>query len=159
MKQALLGLAAACGLLCSAASLSAEEFRGTVTAVFDGDTVKVTRPGHGAEKVRLIGIDCPESAQPYGPEAKAYTEDLALGQIVLVRVVARDVYGRLLARVYVEELELGRELLKVGLAWRGEREEDPDLAAIEKRARRLKVGLWRDPRPVPPWEFRKRQEG
>ena len=75
----------------------------------DGDTIDV-RVGDTAERVRLIGIDTPETKKPnspiecYGPEASAFTAALlpAGTPLYLERdVVARDDYGRLLAYVYV----------------------------------------------------------
>lgn len=76
--------------------------------VIDGDTVDVTVDGV-AERVRLIGIDTPETKKPdtpiecFGPEASAFTHSLLpdATSLHLERdVEARDPYGRLLAYVY-----------------------------------------------------------
>lgn len=78
----------------------------TVTRVVDGDTVDVTLAGGRAERVRLIGVDTPEvygGAQPYGPEASAFTKAHLPGQTVQLQldVEERDRYGRLLAYLYL----------------------------------------------------------
>jgi micrococcal nuclease len=87
---------------------------GTVVAVVDGDTVDVMIAGR-AERVRLIGIDTPETLQPdtpvecFGPEASAFTAALLpVGSTVRIErdVVPRDHYGRLLG--YVHLVETGR---------------------------------------------------
>ena len=82
--------------------------RATVTSVVDGDTIDVEIGGR-TERVRLIGIDTPETKKPdrpiecYGPEASEFTTRLLpAGTLVLIErdVVGRDDYGRLLAYVY-----------------------------------------------------------
>ncbi len=85
--------------------------QGTVTSVADGDTVHVRLDGRD-ERVRLIGVNCPEIShsdlgiqeQPYGREAKAYTERCLSGRKVWLELDAqeRDKYGRLLAYVWME---------------------------------------------------------
>lgn len=82
---------------------------GTVEQVVDGDTIDVEF-GDTLERIRLIGIDTPETKKPnspvecYGPEASAFTESL-LPPGTRVRVdrdvVGRDDYGRLLGYVYL----------------------------------------------------------
>jgi len=82
---------------------------GTVTKVTDGDTIEVTLAGGTVEKVRLIGVDTPETVhptkgvQPYGPEASAFTKERLTDQAVQLETDAeeRDRYGRLLAYVYL----------------------------------------------------------
>ena len=85
----------------------------TVTHVVDGDTIDVRIVGR-TERVRLIGIDTPETKKPntpiecYGPEASAYTTTLLpVGTSVRIErdVVGRDDYGRLLG--YVHRLDDG----------------------------------------------------
>lgn len=81
----------------------------TVVRVVDGDTIRVRLDGDGEERVRLIGIDTPETKDPrrpvqcYGREAAARTVSLLPPgtRVRLERdVEPRDRYGRLLAYVY-----------------------------------------------------------
>ncbi len=89
-------------------STSASAGTATVTRVIDGDTIEVRLAGR-LERVRLLGIDTPESVKPGTPpecfshEASQATARLlpAGATVDLVRdVEARDDYGRLLAYVY-----------------------------------------------------------
>lgn len=81
----------------------------TVSRVVDGDTVEVTLSDGTKEKVRLIGMDTPETVHPtkpvqsYGPEASDYTKAQLTGKEVVLEydVEERDKYGRLLAYVYL----------------------------------------------------------
>lgn len=81
----------------------------TVRHIVDGDTIDVDIAGH-RERVRLIGIDTPETKKPntpvqcYGPEATAFTTTLLpIGAALHLErdVVARDDFGRMLAYVYL----------------------------------------------------------
>jgi len=142
--------------LLPATRAGAESFSGKVVGVSDGDTISVMCDGE-AVKVRLSGIDCPEKKQAYGERAKQFTSDLAFGKTVTVSYSKKDRYGRVLG---VVELPGGRvlneELLRAGYAWHYTRySKDRTLAELEEEARKARRGLWRDPDPVPPWEFRK----
>lgn len=80
----------------------------TVTHVVDGDTVEVKLARGREEKVRLIGVDTPESTkeiEPYGKEASAYTKSRLEGRKVWLELDAeeRDRYGRLLAYIWLEQ--------------------------------------------------------
>jgi micrococcal nuclease len=101
----------------------------TVTRVVDGDTVEVRLAGGGDEDVRYIGIDTPETVKPGtpvqcgGPKAHDVNERLVDGRTVTLRFDAerRDVYGRLLAYVYLPPAQPGGRPLFVNaeLARRG----------------------------------------
>lgn len=94
-----------------------------VTRVVDGDTVEA-QIGDTVEDVRLIGIDTPETVKPeapvecFGPEASSFTHRVLEGQPVrLVYGVERhDIYGRLLAYVYIGHRFVNAELVRRGLA-------------------------------------------
>ncbi len=133
------------------------EFIGKVVGVIDGDSIRVLHDGQ-AEQIRLLGIDCPEKRQPFGTRAKEYTSELAFGHDVTVYVDKRDRYGRRLAEVLLPDGRiLNQELIKAGLAWWFRKySKDPRLGELERQAREAKRGLWVDPRPVPPWEWRER---
>lgn len=91
-----------------------------VVRVIDGDTIVVT----GKRRIRLIGVDTPETVhpdrpvEPWGPEASAFTREfLADGQVRLEFDVERkDKYGRWLAYVWVDDRMLNEELVRAGLA-------------------------------------------
>jgi micrococcal nuclease len=126
-----------------------------VTRVVDGDTLDIAVDGAPDQRVRLIGIDTPESVIPgeapecFGPEASTRLGALTPPgtRVRLERdVEARDPYGRLLAYVYVADdmvnLALAREgyaealVIPPNTAWASE------FRAAAAQARSLGVGLW-----------------
>ncbi len=131
-------------------------FKAKVVGITDGDTIVVLADGNRQIKVRLEGIDCPEGNQDFGRRAKEFTAAFCFGKEVRIEKTGIDRYGRTLAWVYVGDHCLNKELLKAGMAWQFTRyNHDPELAGLEETARREKIGLWSQPNPVPPWEFRK----
>jgi micrococcal nuclease len=137
------------------------DFSGRVVGISDGDTIKVFHNGK-AEKVRLYGIDCPEKSQRYGITAKQFTSQLVFGKEVIVKDYGLDNkrFKRTLGEIVLPDGRVvNEELLRAGLAWwyRKYVPNREDLAALEEKARIAKRGLWADPKPVPPWEWRKRQ--
>lgn len=98
-----------------------------VTKVIDGDTLHIDYDGVD-EKVRLIGINTPETTDPrkevecFGREASNRMKDLAEGKIVRIEhdesQALRDAYNRLLAYVYLEDGEmLNRKMIAEGYAY------------------------------------------
>lgn len=130
-------------------------FSGKCVGVADGDTITVLKRGK-AVRVRLYGIDCPERGQDFYRAAKAFTSEHVYGKIVEVSPVDQDDYGRLVAWVSADGKNLNKELVAGGLAWWYKRyaPNSRELAKLEKKARRERIGIWSHPNPVPPWEFR-----
>lgn len=112
--------------------------------------------GDRREKVRLYGIDAPEKAQPFGQRSKQYAASLVFGRQVGLERSGTDRYGRTVGLVVVNGRSLNEEMLRAGLAWHYTAySRDARLAWIERQARQKRRGLWADPRPVPPWAFRR----
>jgi endonuclease YncB( thermonuclease family) len=133
-------------------------FSGKVIGVSDGDTITVLKDWTPV-KIRCFGIDCPESAQDFGSRARSRTSSLAFGQVVTVEPRAIDRYGRTVAGVILPDgRSLNQELVRQGLAWwyRRYAPHDERLAQLEAEARAAKRGLWSQPNPMPPWEWRGR---
>jgi endonuclease YncB( thermonuclease family) len=133
----------------------AEEFTGKVIGITDGDTIKVLR-GNEEIKIRLEGIDCPESHQAFGNKAKQATSDLAFGKIVTIQAKGKDRYERTLADIILPDgTNLNRELVRSGFAWWYRKySKDESLGRLEDEAREAKRGLWADNKPIPPWDWR-----
>lgn len=130
-------------------------FYGKVVRVIDGDTIVVLNDLNVQIKIRLEGIDCPESKQDFGTQAKKATSGLCFGKRVKVVQSGIDRYDRVLAFIFIGDVCLNEELLKQGMAWHYKRyNQDPELAQLEATARKLKVGLWVMKLPVAPWEWR-----
>jgi len=142
-------------------TLPAIHFTGKVVGITDGDTISVMH-NRRAEKVRLHGIDCPENGQAFGQRAKQLTSALVFGKEVAVTVRGHGKYGRTIGDVILlDGRVLNQELVKAGLAWwyRYYALGDTVLEGLEKEARNTKQGLWVDPHPIPPWEWRKHRRG
>ncbi len=149
---------------------SAETLTGKVVAVSDGDTVKVLDADHNQHKIRLIGIDAPEKAQAYGQKSKQHLSDLIFGMDVLVEWHKRDRYQRIVGKIFVAPsncrtcdltVDVSLEQVQAGMAWwfrKYAKEQAPEdrlsYDSAEAEARNREIGLWRDPDPVPPWDYR-----
>ena len=146
-------------LLATASLLRTEKFTGEVVRVIDGDTIRVMHLSR-AKKIRLADVDTPEYKQAFGTQAKQFTSDLVRGKEVSVKVEGLDRHGRRVAEVILPDgRSLNRELVRAGFAWWNRKySEDNTLGQLEEEARTAKRGLWADPEPLPPWEFRKRQK-
>lgn len=140
------------------ASLVQADFSGIVVSVLDGDTIEVLHGGT-AERIRLQGIDCPEKGQAFGQRAKQATSDLAFGKRVNIVTHGLDKYGRTIGNVIMSGgRKLNYELVRQGWCWwyRKYEPDNTELAQLEADARKAKTGLWVDPHPIPPWEWRHR---
>ena len=129
-----------------------------VISVIDGDTIEVLN-GHHAERIRLSGIDCPEKGQAFGTRAKQAASELVFGKEVTLQTHGHDKYKRTLADVILPDgVSLNQELVRQGFCWwyRKYAPGDTVLEGLEAEAREARKGLWVDPQPVPPWEWRKK---
>jgi endonuclease YncB( thermonuclease family) len=133
---------------------------GKVVSVNDGDTLRVLDAAGTQHKVRLQGIDSPETRQAFGTKARNRLAALAKGKTVTIHSRGQDRYGRVLASVDIKGDDLGHRLVADGLAWHYARySKDAGLAAAERDARAAHRGLWADKAPVPPWEWRASEKG
>ncbi len=146
------------GLVFAAPPKVVEEFSGKVIGVTDGDTIKVL-VNKETVKVRLEGIDAPESGQSYGKKAKEALAEIVAGKTVTVKKTGTDKYQRTLGIVIVGDVDANAKLVEDGWAWHFKKYNDEErLAKLEDAARKLKRGLWADEKPLAPWEYRARQK-
>jgi micrococcal nuclease len=146
-------------LALSIIAYAAADFTGPVVSVLDGDTIEVLHNTH-PERIRLSGIDCPEKGQAFGNKAKQAAPALVFGKDVILHTHGQDKYKRTLADVFLPDgTNVNHELVKQGWCWwyRKYAPVDTVLEGLETEAREAKKGLWADPQPVPPWEWRKRK--
>lgn len=132
---------------------------GVVVGVVDGDTADI-RLQSGMIRVRLHAVDAPERDQPHGSASKAALSKLVYGKSVNVEPIAQDRYDRLVARLWLGDVDVNAALVKEGAAWVYRRyADDPAYCAYEKAARDLMRGLWALPRDrrAAPWEWRRRK--
>jgi endonuclease YncB( thermonuclease family) len=145
-------------LLSPSPAVAVSEYQGEVVLVMDGDTLEVLHNQH-LERIRLSGIDCPEKGQAYGQKAKHAASDLAFGKDVTIQTHGRDKYKRTIGEVILPDgMSLNQKLVKQGWCWwyRKYAPGNTVLEGLEDEAREARRGMWADPHPVPPWEWRKR---
>jgi endonuclease YncB( thermonuclease family) len=132
-------------------------WQGKVIAVANGDTLTVLHDGK-KEQIRVYGIECPAKEQDSFQHAKQFTAAVVSGRTVEIEPRDRDRFARPLAIITVEGRNLGRELVRAGLAWvhiqDRKRPEYRDLEELEKQAKIAGTGLWAVHNPIPPWEFK-----
>ncbi len=147
-----------------AASAAAETLTGRVIGVHDGDTIKVLvdRTQHN---IRFAGIDAPELHQAFGRVSRNNLATAVAGKTVSVEWHKKDRYKRLVGKVLFDGRDMNLEQVSAGMAWHYveyQKEQSPEdrvlYASSENDARTKRIGLWRDPNPMPPWEWRKAQK-
>ena len=128
--------------------------------VADGDTVTVLR-GKEQVRIRLAGVDTPEKRQAFGQKAKQFTLGLVAGKEVEIRPKTIDRYGRTVGKIIVNGESLNKALVAAGLAWwyRKYSPGEKELGRLEAEARDARRGLWADPKPQAPWDWRRAQRG
>ncbi|MCB1966956.1 MAG: thermonuclease family protein [Candidatus Accumulibacter sp.] len=135
------------------------DFTGEVVGVTDGDTVTVLRDREPV-KVRLTEIDAPERKQPFGQRSRQHLADLVFRKEVLVVEHGKDRYGRTLGRLKLGAVDANEEQIRSGMAWVYDKYVvDRSLYGLQDEAKRARRGLWADPEPVPPWEWRRSRRG
>ena len=136
--------------------LAFDPVRLRAVACIDGDTFVGSKD---ARVVRLWGIDAPELDQPWGDVSKAAL--IALTHRRQLNIEPKgDSWGRLVGVAKRgREIDVGLELIKMGLAWHDLRyaPKAKEYAEAEAEARKAKRGLWSDDKPVAPWDWRKQQ--
>ena len=149
---------AACAVAALAtAGAACADFTGRVVGVADGDTLTVL-VGSRQVRVRLWGIDAPERKQPWSSRSRDALVARAMHRDAIVATRGTDGYGRTLARVAVDGVDLGEAQVRDGMAWVYRRyAKDRAMIAFEDDARAARRGLWSLPEPEPPWAWRARE--
>ena len=130
---------------------------GKVTKVDSGDAFTALITDGSTERVRLVGIDAPDPDQVWGDKSYFALAALLNGKDVVIRF-----RGRILGRVIADGKDVGLTQLTNGNAWYM-KADAPQLTpparklypAAEASAKKNRIGLWADPAPVSPWDFRK----
>ena len=138
-----------------------------VIRIIDGDTVIVAK-GWSKIVIRLDSIDCPENGQQWGDTAAYGLIKLIGGRKAHLEEHGLDSHGRTLATIYVQHvgrsewINVNERMVTLGHAWVMGRfydhlpkDRQDKLNRLEGWARSKKVGLWRAPNPIPPWQWRK----
>jgi len=154
-------------------SASIRTVTGTVTKVSDGDTIHLTTPEQTILKVRLYGIDAPETdkinnktgqinipGQPYGDESWKALKSKIMGKQVKLEILDIDKYRRMVGMIYLDDRNINLEMVREGHAEAYiEYLKEPyrwEFLNAEREARSAKRGIWSLPTYERPREFRKR---
>jgi endonuclease YncB( thermonuclease family) len=122
--------------------------------VQDGDTLTVL-VGRKQVTVRLAEIDAPERKQAFGARSRQSLSELCGNRDAVVREHGVDRFGRTLARISCAGVDVNAEQVRRGMAWVFDRYvTDRSLYQVQDEARAARRGLWADPHPVAPWEWR-----
>ena len=127
-----------------------------IVSVHDGDTITGLDEDQKQFKIRLDAIDAPELGMAFGQASRKALSEKVLGKQVEVIVKTKDRYGRTVGHVLLDKRDMNLEMLEEGMAWHyAHYDHNKRLAEAEQEARGNRVGLWRDPNPVAPWDWRK----
>src|SRR5512133_985008 len=156
-------------LLVATDGQAARIIEGVVRSVYDGDTILLTTRTQSRLKVRLYGIDAPETTkpdapgQPFGAISRRTLKDKIMGRQVSAEIVDVDQYQRAVAVIRYAGRDINREMAAEGMAWAYRQYLQGPYASeyigAESRARSARAGLWRDANPQPPWEYRQTLKG
>ncbi len=133
----------------------AVELTGRVVAVADGDTLTLL-VNRQQVRVRLAEIDAPERKQPFGNRSRQSLHELCHGKAAIVATDGKQHRDRMIGTVYCDGIDANAEQVRRGMAWvyvRYALQASP-LYVLQDQARSARAGLWADPQPIPPWQFR-----
>lgn len=134
---------------------NAETITGKVVGVSDGDTITVLDSNKHQVKVRLAQIDAPEKKQDYGQASKKALSTAVFNKNVTVEVATTDRYKRTVGKVLIDGVDVNLGQVNAGMAWVYRKyAKDQAYFSAEDTAKAAKVGLWSQPNPTPPWEYR-----
>ena len=143
-------------------SVHAEILTGKIVGISNGDTVTLLDANQRQNKIRLTGIDALERKMPFGQRSKEHLSDLIFNKDVQVETEKLDRYGRALGKILLDRNDINLAMINAGLAWHYKKYQHEQsgsdrllYAHAEEQARQQRIGLWRDPKPIPPWEWRK----
>jgi endonuclease YncB( thermonuclease family) len=137
---------------------------GRVVRIADGDTITVLDSTNTQHRIRLKGIDAPESHQAFGAQSKKNLSQMIFDTDVTVVYEKTDQYGRIVGKILLNDKDINLEQVRDGMAWHYkefEREQSATdrevYARAEDEARNARRGLWTDASPIEPSEFRRAQ--
>lgn len=153
MKKALIGL------LLLFWPLTSYAWVGKVVNVIDGDTIKVYNAELGQVEVRFYGIDAPEKGQAFGWAAGRQLASLIAGATVEIETVTKDDYDRTVGLVWNRGENINEHMVADGYAWVYRkycgREFCNEWLELEGKARNAGIGLWQQPNPIRPSDWRR----
>jgi micrococcal nuclease len=131
---------------------------GTVTKVYDGDTITIRDAQGRKEKIRLLDVDAPEKGQQHSRITQSALSDRIGLKQVRIEWKKRDDYGRIVGAVFLGEENINHWLIDRGYAWRYRYSRNQELKSVMMNAREARRGLWAIKDPMDPWLCRRAKE-
>ncbi|EGK15358.1 thermonuclease family protein [Psychrobacter sanguinis] len=130
--------------------------------VIDGDTLEIIPTKGPSERIRLLGIDAPESNQAHGTYSTQTLQQCVNQGQVIVEWFEQDRYQRLLGKVRAYGVDCNLNQIQQGAAWHYKQYQQSqsefdrlNYANAEVNARRQAIGLWASSTVVAPWDYRR----
>ena len=142
---------------------SASSIQGKVVEVLDGERLTI-QSANQTLRVKLIAVAVPAPKQAFADVARQHLSDLVAGKTVMVHFNALTRGNFVLGRVVANEMDIGVQMIRDGVAWYNKAEatnftesEKQEYVGSEQAARSEARGLWKDPNPISPWDFRSQE--
>ena len=156
-------------ILFSISTYTYGDFNAQVVRIVDGDTIQVIDSNGIKFKIRLLGIDTPETKQRFGYESSLSLKKIIDGKAVIIiskteknKPYTLGRYNRIIGKIILNGKDINLEMVQKGMAWHYKKyiksqnvEDRQSYNNAEQDARLNKIGLWSDVNPVAPWEWRK----
>jgi endonuclease YncB( thermonuclease family) len=156
MASMIIVLSSLVALSLSAAASADEIIRAKAVSIVDGDSISAVI-NQELVRVRLAGVDAPEGSQPFAIDSRQSLHELCFWVEAELSSISKDYYGRMLAKVKCNGVNVNAEQVRRGMAWVADQSvEDRELVQLQEEARAAKRGLWSYESPVPPWEWHSR---
>ena len=144
------------------------DFSGEVLRIVDGDTIDVLDGNNQKLRIRLLGIDAPESEQYFGYESSVYLKKILNGEFVTIiskpnknKPYTLGYYRRVIGKIVLNGKDINLEMIEKGMAWHFKKYQKSQpikdrysYNKAENEARKKNVGLWLGKNPLAPWTWR-----
>ena len=139
-------------------SAAATLLQGEVIRVLDGDTVELLDTSKNTYRIRLANIDAPEKSQSFSEVSRQALASFVFRKPKTVHKQGVDRYGRVIGVLVVDGVNVNAQMVHQGLAWvYTQYNKDSTLVELQQDAKARKAGLWTDPDPIAPWDYRARR--
>ena len=140
---------------------SAATLAGRVEKVDEGDLLTIINLNRSI-KIRLLGVDAPDTNQPFSDVARQHLAQLVFNKFVVVQYSGLGPNNYIVGKVLIGETDICVQMIRDGAAWYSNNdagylspEDQETYRGSEQAARAERRGIWADANPVAPWEFRR----
>jgi micrococcal nuclease len=145
------------------------DFNADIVRIIDGDTIDVVDGNNKKLRIRLLGIDAPESEQPFGHESSTHLKKILNGKSITIiskpdrnKPYTLGHYKRVIGKIILNGRDINLEMIEKGMAWHFKKYKNNQpikdrysYNKSENEARKINIGLWSSKNPLPPWQWRK----